>query len=69
MKSLNPEFVTQYTQQLSLAPRLASRCMVVYWLRQAALLLTEDKPVTIAELREAIKQPLDYFSGIASRSK
>ena len=62
---LASDFVTVYTEQLSLPAGLASRCMMLYWLRQAVILLTEDKPVTAAELREAIEQPLEYFASVA----
>jgi ubiquinone/menaquinone biosynthesis C-methylase UbiE/aminoglycoside phosphotransferase (APT) family kinase protein len=62
---LASDLVTEYTEQLSLPAGLASRCMMLYWLRQAVILLTEDKPVTLTELHEAIEQPLEYFSSVA----
>jgi len=66
---LASELVKLYTEMLSLPAGLASRCMVVYWLRQLSILLTEDKPVTAHQLRECIEQPLDYFTQIADRSR
>lgn len=49
------EFVKLYTEKLSLPSDLASRCMVVYWLRQVSILLTEDKPITVHQMRECIE--------------
>ena len=62
---LDSDLVRRYTQQISLPAGLASRCMILYWLRQTSIMLSEDRPARMADLCEAIESPLVYFADIA----
>lgn len=61
---LTSPLLEQYAVGISVDPQMASRFLMLYWLRQSTIMVTEDSPLRLTALRNLIEKPLQFFAAL-----